>query len=46
MIRNNSPDLSPFMFNNDFLTHTCSCALLEKLPIVQLLKNFPEIYGT
>jgi hypothetical protein len=28
------------------LTHSWSWALLEKLPIVQLLKNFPEFYGT
>jgi hypothetical protein len=27
------------------LTHSRSWALLEKLPIVQLLKNFPEFYG-
>jgi hypothetical protein len=24
----------------------CSWALLDKLPIVQLLKNFPAFYGT
>jgi hypothetical protein len=29
-----------------FLTHSWSWALLEKLPIVQLLKNFPAFYGT
>jgi hypothetical protein len=28
------------------LTYLRSCALLEKLPIVQPLKNFPAIYGT
>jgi hypothetical protein len=28
------------------LTHSWSSALLEKLPIVQLLKNFPAFYGT
>jgi hypothetical protein len=28
------------------LTHSWSWALLEKLPIVQLLKNFPAFYGT
>jgi hypothetical protein len=27
------------------LTHSWSWALREKLPIVQLLKNFPEFYG-
>jgi hypothetical protein len=28
------------------LTYLRSSALLEKLPIVQLLKNFPPFYGT
>jgi hypothetical protein len=28
------------------LTHSWSWALLEKLPIVQLLENFPAFYGT
>jgi hypothetical protein len=28
------------------LTYLWSWALLEKLPIVQLLKNFPSFYGT
>jgi hypothetical protein len=28
------------------LTYLRSWALLEKLPIVQLLKNFPAFYGT
>jgi hypothetical protein len=28
------------------LTHSWSRALLEKLPIVQLLENFPAFYGT
>jgi hypothetical protein len=28
------------------LTHSWNCALLEKLPIVQLLKNLPAFYGT
>jgi hypothetical protein len=28
------------------LTHSWSWALLEKLPIVQILKNFPAFYGT
>jgi hypothetical protein len=28
------------------LTYLWSGALLEKLPIVQLLKNFPAFYGT
>jgi hypothetical protein len=28
------------------LTHSWSRALLEKLPIVQLLKNFSAFYGT
>jgi hypothetical protein len=28
------------------LVHLWSWALLEKLPIVQLLKNFPALYGT
>jgi hypothetical protein len=28
------------------LTHSWNWALLEKLPIVQLLKNFPAFYGT
>jgi hypothetical protein len=27
-------------------THSWNSALLEKLPIVQLLKNFPALYGT
>jgi hypothetical protein len=27
-------------------THSWSSALLENLPIVQLLKNFPAFYGT
>jgi hypothetical protein len=31
---------------NRLLTHSWSWALLEKLPIVQLLKNFPAFYGT
>jgi hypothetical protein len=32
--------------NYTCLTHSWSWALLEKLPIVQLLKNFPAFYGT
>jgi hypothetical protein len=28
------------------LTHSWSWAILEKPPIVQLLKNFPAFYGT
>jgi hypothetical protein len=28
------------------LTHSWSSALLEKLPVVQLLRKFPAIYGT
>jgi hypothetical protein len=28
------------------ITHSWNCALLEKLPIVQLLKNFSAFYGT
>jgi hypothetical protein len=28
------------------ITHSWSSALLEKLPIGQLLKNFPAFYGT
>jgi hypothetical protein len=28
------------------LTHSWSWALLEKLPVVHVLKNFPEFYGT
>jgi hypothetical protein len=31
---------------NHSLTHSWSWALLEKLPIVQLLKNFPAFYWT
>jgi hypothetical protein len=31
---------------NHSLTHSWSWDLLEKLPIVQLLKNFPAFYGT
>jgi hypothetical protein len=30
---------------NISLIHSWSCALLEKLPIVQLLENFPAFYG-
>jgi hypothetical protein len=30
----------------DTITHSWSWALLEKLPIVQLLRNFPALYGT
>jgi hypothetical protein len=30
---------------NFFLCHSRNCALLEKPPIVQLLKNFPAFYG-
>jgi hypothetical protein len=30
----------------DLFTHSWSRALLEKPPIVQLLKNFPAFYGT
>jgi hypothetical protein len=26
--------------------HSWNCALLEKLPVVQILKNFPPFYGT
>jgi prolipoprotein diacylglyceryltransferase len=28
------------------ITHSGSWALLEKLPVMQLLKNFPTFYGT
>jgi hypothetical protein len=28
------------------ITHSSSGALLEKLPVAQLLKNFLEFYGT
>jgi hypothetical protein len=28
------------------ITHSWSCALLEKPPIMQLLENFPAFYGT
>jgi hypothetical protein len=31
---------------DESLTHSWSRALLEKLPIVQLLENFPAFYGT
>jgi hypothetical protein len=31
---------------SDVLTHSRSLGLLEKPPIVQLLKNFPAFYGT
>jgi hypothetical protein len=34
------------MSKNLSLTHSCSWALLEKPPIVQLLMNFPAFYGT
>jgi hypothetical protein len=34
------------ILRNGALTHSWSWALLEKLPIVQLLKNFPAFYGT
>jgi hypothetical protein len=33
-------------FGEFTLTNSWSRALLEKLPIVQLLKNFPAFYGT
>jgi hypothetical protein len=33
-------------FNPSHFTHSWSWALLEKPPIVQLLKNFPALYGT
>jgi hypothetical protein len=33
-------------FYTHSLTHSWSWALLEKLPIVQLLENFPAFYGT
>jgi hypothetical protein len=35
-----------YKINYTYLTHSWSWALLEKLPIVQLLKNFPAFYGT
>jgi hypothetical protein len=35
-----------FVMLNMVITHSWSRALLEKLPIVQLLENFPAFYGT
>jgi hypothetical protein len=35
-----------FQSNDYLLTYSWSWALLEKLPIVQPLKNFPACYGT
>jgi hypothetical protein len=35
----------PLVRWSKLLTHSWSWALLEKLPIVQLLKNFPALYG-
>jgi hypothetical protein len=35
-----------YMYVYCSLTHSWSRALLEKLPIVQLLENFPAFYGT
>jgi hypothetical protein len=37
--------LNEFAYYRSF-THSWSWALLEKPPIVQLLKNFPAFYGT
>jgi hypothetical protein len=36
----------PWVDDTHSLTHSWSWALLEKLPIVQPLKNFPAFYGT
>jgi hypothetical protein len=36
----------PSSYHSLSLTHSWSSALLEKLPIVQLLENFPAFYGT
>jgi hypothetical protein len=33
-------------FTGLYVTHSLSWAILEKPPIVQLLKNFPAFYGT
>jgi hypothetical protein len=39
--------LAPLSWSfNFYLTHSWSRALLQKLPIVQLLKNFSAFYGT
>jgi hypothetical protein len=35
-----------FTLSTQLSTHSWSRALLEKLPIVQLLENFPAFYGT
>jgi hypothetical protein len=35
-----------FTFKVISITHSCNWALLDKPPIVQLLKNFPAFYGT
>jgi hypothetical protein len=34
------------VFSLDSLTHSWSRAILRKLPIMQLLNNFPAFYGT
>jgi hypothetical protein len=39
-----SENISSLLYKS--LTHSWSRALLEKPPIVQLLKNFPAFYGT
>jgi hypothetical protein len=47
-ILSNSSGNLPFdiSLTTDSLTHSWRRALLEKLPIVQLLENFPAFYGT
>jgi hypothetical protein len=40
------PNAISHFYNIFSLTHSWTWALLEKLPIVQLLKNFPAYYGT
>jgi hypothetical protein len=44
LLRNNDTFLSNH--KKSYLTHSWSWALLEKLPIVQLLENFPAFYKT
>jgi hypothetical protein len=45
--KNGDPPVDEINFANEWhFTHSWSWALLEKLPIVQLLENFPAFYGT
>jgi hypothetical protein len=46
IVNNYAYKIFDFVFIILSLTHSWSRALLEKLPIVQLLKKFPAFYGT